>query len=216
MLVKCPSCGSNFTAEPPTAAAPLPPMARSDRERTRRRAAELACDADLRMNPPLLKTATDAEEAAPTRVLRFQSDDRLPLPGTVITRAYKGEQLQVKVLPHGFEFEGEVYKLLSAWRSLSLCFQHPTIQRILLRCRRKFLVNQIRFLFFLFLYQAHYATKTEMGRQLVIIAELNERAWFAEFQNSQLVFLSCPSFPEQVMATRVQGERCGFDSVLAA
>jgi hypothetical protein len=58
-------------------------------ERARRRAAELACDADLRMNPPLVKTATDAEEAAPTRVLRFQPDERLPPPGTVITRRYK-------------------------------------------------------------------------------------------------------------------------------
>jgi hypothetical protein len=83
-------------------------------ERARRRAAELACDADLRMNPPLLKTATDAEEAAPTRVLRFQSDERLPPPGTVITRRYKGDVLQVKVLPHGFEYEGEVYTSLSA------------------------------------------------------------------------------------------------------
>src|SRR5262249_6209393 len=39
-------------------------------ERARRRAAELACDADLRLNPPLVKTAAAAEEAAPPRVLR--------------------------------------------------------------------------------------------------------------------------------------------------
>jgi hypothetical protein len=44
----------------------------------------------------------------------FPFDDRLPPPGTVITRAYKGESLHVKVLPHGFEFEGEVFKSLSA------------------------------------------------------------------------------------------------------
>src|SRR5262245_16442553 len=49
-------------------------------ERARRRAAELACDADLRMNPPLVKTATASEELAPTRVLRFQPDERLPPP----------------------------------------------------------------------------------------------------------------------------------------
>ena len=34
--------------------------------------------------------------------------------GTVITRVYKGETLQVKVLADGFEFEGEVYPSLSA------------------------------------------------------------------------------------------------------
>ena len=32
----------------------------------------------------------------------------------MITRRYKGEDLQVKVLTAGFEFEGEVYKSLSA------------------------------------------------------------------------------------------------------
>ena len=36
------------------------------------------------------------------------------LPGTVITRRYKGQLVQVKVLPKGFEFEGELYKSLSA------------------------------------------------------------------------------------------------------
>ena len=38
----------------------------------------------------------------------------MPPPGSVITREYKGHPLQVKVLPNGFEFEGEVYKSLSA------------------------------------------------------------------------------------------------------
>ncbi len=83
-------------------------------ERARRRAAELACDADLRMNPPLVKATAVVEEPTSTRVLRFQPDDRLPPPGTVITRKYKGEVFQVKVLPHGFEYEGEVYTSLSA------------------------------------------------------------------------------------------------------
>lgn len=36
------------------------------------------------------------------------------VPGTIITREYKGETLHVTVLPQGFEFEGEVYKSLSA------------------------------------------------------------------------------------------------------
>lgn len=84
-------------------------------ERARRRAAELANDANLRMNPPGAKPLTATTEAMTrTRSLRFQPDDRLPPPGTVITRRYKGEVLQVKVLPHGFEYEGEVYGSLSA------------------------------------------------------------------------------------------------------
>jgi hypothetical protein len=46
--------------------------------------------------------------------LRFPQDDRLPPPGTVITRKYKGEVLQVRVQPDGFEYEGAVYTSLSA------------------------------------------------------------------------------------------------------
>ncbi|GIW55524.1 MAG: hypothetical protein KatS3mg114_0133 [Planctomycetaceae bacterium] len=83
-------------------------------ERARQRAAELANDADLRLNPPKAKPASAEPEGTKTASLRFKLDDRLPLPGTIITREYKGEKLQVKVLPHGFEFEGEVYKSLSA------------------------------------------------------------------------------------------------------
>ena len=37
----------------------------------------------------------------------------LPPPGSIITRRYKGEEFQVKVLAEGFEFAGEVYKTLS-------------------------------------------------------------------------------------------------------
>jgi Protein of unknown function (DUF2924) len=84
-------------------------------ERARRRAAELANDADLRMNPPGVQTPAHLFEGQPqTRTLRFQPDDRLPPPGTILTRKYKGETLQVKVLPDGFEYAGAVYGSLSA------------------------------------------------------------------------------------------------------
>ena len=46
--------------------------------------------------------------------VRFKTDHRLPLPGTILTRVYKGEDLYVKVLPEGFEFEGVVYRSLSS------------------------------------------------------------------------------------------------------
>ncbi len=83
-------------------------------ERARQRAAELANDADLRMNPPKAAPAEPAAERTTARVLAFKPDDRLPPPGTVLTRRYKGAVLQVKVLPQGFEYEGEVYGSLSA------------------------------------------------------------------------------------------------------
>ena len=38
----------------------------------------------------------------------------MPPPGSIIARFYKGEVLQVRVLDHGFEFEGTVYRSLSA------------------------------------------------------------------------------------------------------
>jgi hypothetical protein len=36
------------------------------------------------------------------------------MPGTLLTRKYKGETIQVKVCQDGFEFEGERFKSLSA------------------------------------------------------------------------------------------------------
>ncbi|MFL5240590.1 MAG: DUF2924 domain-containing protein [Gemmataceae bacterium] len=83
-------------------------------ERARQRAAELANDADLRMSPPKVKGGLAVAERTKTVALRIKGDTRLPPPGTVITRGYKGETLQVRVQPNGFEFEGEVYKSLSA------------------------------------------------------------------------------------------------------
>jgi hypothetical protein len=86
-------------------------------ERARQRAAELARDADLRMMPPR-ETAIAAAAPAPERTaikqLRVQQDGRLPSPGTMITRTYRGQLLQVQVLREGFEYAGEVYASLSA------------------------------------------------------------------------------------------------------
>src|SRR4051812_24139015 len=67
-------------------------------ERARRRAAELANDADLRLNPPR-DQQTPVPDRTETAVLPFQPDDRLPLAGTILTRAYKGSVVQVQVLP---------------------------------------------------------------------------------------------------------------------
>jgi hypothetical protein len=83
-------------------------------ERARRRAAELANDADLRMSPPRLGPAVAPPERTATVHLDAKADGRLPPPGTVITRLYKGQTLQVQVLAQGFEYRGEVFRSLSA------------------------------------------------------------------------------------------------------
>ena len=82
-------------------------------ERARRRAAELARDADLRMNPPRRQTTatTAAPQPAP---LAAPVDHRLPPPGTILARPYKGQLLHVQVLTEGFAYAGNVYPSLSA------------------------------------------------------------------------------------------------------
>jgi len=41
-------------------------------------------------------------------------DRRLPIPGTVISKVYKGTIIDVKVLDNGFEYDGKAYRSLSA------------------------------------------------------------------------------------------------------
>jgi hypothetical protein len=81
-------------------------------ERARRRAAELANDADLRLSPP--RAVSKPSEQTPTETRRRRYDQRLPPPGTVIVRHYKGATLQVRVLAHGLSYDGHVYPTLSA------------------------------------------------------------------------------------------------------
>ncbi|NOT02182.1 MAG: DUF2924 domain-containing protein [Phycisphaerales bacterium] len=84
-------------------------------ERALRRARELANDADLRLNPPRNASAKcDAESSLVSAPLRFDAASRLPMPGTLLRRTYKGRMYLVRVLQKGFEFDGEVYRSLSA------------------------------------------------------------------------------------------------------
>jgi hypothetical protein len=82
-------------------------------ERARQRAAELAHDADLRLSPPrrAREVATPSEDGPR---LRLRGKHRLPPPGTVLVRPYKGRTLQVRVLANGFAYEGKTYRSLSA------------------------------------------------------------------------------------------------------
>jgi hypothetical protein len=82
-------------------------------ERARRRAAELARDADLRLNPPQGKATTRAPSSEPISA-PAPIDQRLPPPGTILTRPYKGQLVQVQVITEGVAYGGRVYASLSA------------------------------------------------------------------------------------------------------
>src|SRR6202049_4988398 len=84
-------------------------------ERARGRANEIAQDSDLRINAPRdffsvggerVQTAADQN--------RRQQDRRLPLPGAVLTRQWKGRTILVEVLAQGFRYENRPYSSLSA------------------------------------------------------------------------------------------------------
>jgi hypothetical protein len=87
-------------------------------ERARQRAAELAHDADLRIGPPQAPRAPRASAgpapATPAAPLAAERDSRLPPPGTVLSRRYKGLSLQVLVRTDGFESDGKLFPSLSA------------------------------------------------------------------------------------------------------
>ncbi len=77
-------------------------------ERARKRAAELACDADVRVRPP--KDFDVGVSGGAANV----NDSRLPPAGMAIVREYKGRRLEVTVAIDGFEFDGQRYRSLSA------------------------------------------------------------------------------------------------------
>ena len=83
-------------------------------ERARRRAMELANDADLRMMQPRQgRPAPDTEDRTKTVATKIRANTDL-LPGTVIKREYKGQLIRVTALVDGFEYCGERYRSLTA------------------------------------------------------------------------------------------------------
>ena len=83
-------------------------------ERARRRAMELANDLDIRTRAPNGPPPSGAPERTETSPLPGVRDGRLPMPGAVLTREYKGQTIQVTVLRDGFEYQGQVFRSLSA------------------------------------------------------------------------------------------------------
>lgn len=75
-------------------------------ERARKRADELANDSELRILAP--------KEWTETRSFQPRNDGPQLIPGSEIVRDYKGTRVVVKVLSQGYEWNGTVYKSLSA------------------------------------------------------------------------------------------------------
>jgi hypothetical protein len=89
-------------------------------QRARDRARHLANDADLRLSAPkspagqpITTISTEPAKAA-SSVAAMPPDPRLPPPGTVLSRIYKGQELRVTVLASGFAFQGKIFPSLSA------------------------------------------------------------------------------------------------------
>jgi DUF2924 family protein len=80
-------------------------------ERAYRRALKIADDQDLRVNVPARVTQS-ARTAA--RRKPIQPDLRRPRPGSVLTRVFRGQTIEVKVLEDGFHYQGQRYGSLSA------------------------------------------------------------------------------------------------------
>jgi len=82
-------------------------------ERAKSRAAKLAVESDVRLSAPKKKTSPTNGHTKVASI-NLSQDNRLPMPGAVITRQYKGQTYMVRILPDGFEYEGDVYRTLSA------------------------------------------------------------------------------------------------------
>ena len=80
-------------------------------ERAHDRAVKIADDRDLRVNVPasVMQLGRVAIKRKP-----IQPDPRQPLPGTVLSRAFRGQTIEVKVLEDGFHYQGQRYGSLSA------------------------------------------------------------------------------------------------------
>lgn len=86
-------------------------------ERARHRAEEIANEADLRIRPPAGAFKPTADSSSKTTAsYSYQSDQeqRLPMPGAILIRHYKGIVIRVLVMDKGFEYNGEVYRSLTA------------------------------------------------------------------------------------------------------
>jgi len=84
-------------------------------ERARGRANEIARDADLRTVAPRDFFAVGGEQVQTTRGgANRDQDSRLPLPGVLLSRKWKGRTILVEVIAEGFRYENRHYASLIA------------------------------------------------------------------------------------------------------
>ena len=79
-------------------------------ERARQRVFEIATDADIRVLPP--RGVPTSEFGGLLGRRRF--DRRIPPPGAVLSREFRGSIISVKVLADAFEYQGRLFGSLSA------------------------------------------------------------------------------------------------------
>jgi hypothetical protein len=70
------------------------------------RAAELVDESDLRLLAPVARNTPGRRATC--------RDRRLPMPGTMLKREYRGQVVTVNVLDKGFEYDGRIYRSLTA------------------------------------------------------------------------------------------------------
>ena len=78
------------------------------------RAGKLAFDADVRVTAPRETSTSNLTIVEPEPNGFIDWDPRLPPPGNMIEREYKGRTIRVMVLQEGFEYEGQRFRSLSA------------------------------------------------------------------------------------------------------
>ena len=64
--------------------------------------------------PGRIPTSKPQRKNKPVVPGKAKKDNRLPMPGAVITKEYKGTTVRVEVLEDGFEYDGCKFKSLSA------------------------------------------------------------------------------------------------------
>ena len=62
---------------------------------------------------PINNKALRQVNKAKQQTSRVKRDIRLPIPGAIITKIYKGIEIKVSVLDKGFEYNGRIFKTLS-------------------------------------------------------------------------------------------------------
>jgi len=85
-------------------------------ERARRRALDLADDADLRIRAPdgFFVESGCGDGGNPLDRAGAGRDRRLPSAGTLLTRQFENRRIVVKILEDGFEYQSQRYRSLSA------------------------------------------------------------------------------------------------------